>query len=51
MLELTLDYPGNYVLLDHALARTDRGAFGVLHVTGKADPDIYNGIITPGGGH
>lgn len=51
MVEFTVDYPGNFVLVDHALARVDRGAWGVLHVTGEADPTIYNGEIQTGGGH
>jgi nitrite reductase (NO-forming) len=51
MVEFKLEYPGNFVLVDHALARVDRGAWGVLHVTGEADPSIYNGDIQTGGGH
>jgi nitrite reductase (NO-forming) len=51
MVEFKLEYPGNFVLVDHALARVDRGAWGVLKVTGEADPEIYNGDITTGGGH
>jgi nitrite reductase (NO-forming) len=31
--ELTLDKPGDYLLVDHALTRTARGALGILHVT------------------
>lgn len=34
-----------------ALARLDRGAWGVLHVEGPADPSIFDGIIESGGGH
>ena len=33
MVEFKVDYPGNYVLVDHALARIDRGAWGVLNVS------------------
>ncbi|MCC6568640.1 MAG: nitrite reductase, copper-containing [Anaerolineales bacterium] len=51
MIEFKADYPGNYVLVDHALARTDRGAWGMLHVIGEADKTIYDGSIIPGGGH
>jgi nitrite reductase (NO-forming) len=51
MVEFKVDYPGNYVLVDHALARVDRGAWGMLHVTGEADPAIYDGQIQTGGGH
>lgn len=51
MVEFKVEYPGKYVLVDHALARVDRGAWGVLTVTGEADPSIYNGDIQTGGGH
>lgn len=43
IIEITVDYPGNYVLVDHALMRTDKGAWGILEVTGEADPNIYDG--------
>jgi nitrite reductase (NO-forming) len=43
IVEFTVDYPGNYVLVDHALMRTDKGAWGVLTVTGEADPTIFDG--------
>lgn len=49
--EFKVDYPGNYVLVDHALSRLDRGAWGVLHVTGDADPAIFQGEIQSGHGH
>ena len=42
MVELQLDVPGNYVLVDHALTRVDRGAWGILKVTGKEDKTIYS---------
>ncbi len=51
MVEFKVDYPGNYLLVDHALSRVDRGAWGVLHVEGEADPAIYNGEIQSGDGH
>jgi len=51
MIEFKLDYPGNYILVDHALSRLDRGAWGMLHVTGEADPAIFDGHIQSGGGH
>ncbi len=37
--------------MDHALARLDRGAWGVLMVEGQADPSIYDGVIESGHGH
>jgi nitrite reductase (NO-forming) len=49
--EFKLDYPGNYVLVDHALSRAERGLVGILHVEGVADPSIFDGKIMPGGGH
>jgi nitrite reductase (NO-forming) len=51
MVEFTVNYPGKYPLVDHALARMDRGAWGVLTVTGKADAGIFDGVIESGGGH
>jgi nitrite reductase (NO-forming) len=51
MVEFGLNYPGNFILVDHALARLDRGAWGVLHVEGEADKSIFDGVIESGGGH
>lgn len=51
VVEFRADYPGNYVLVDHALARVDRGAWGLLRVEGDADPMIFDGEIESGGGH
>lgn len=49
--EFTVDYPGNYILVDHALSRLDRGAWGVLQVKGEANPAIFEGEIQSGHGH
>lgn len=49
--EFKLDVPGNYTLVDHALARMERGLLGVLHVEGQKNPEIYNGEVMPGMGH
>jgi len=43
MVEFKVDYPGNYVLVDHALARIDRGAWGILNVTGAKNDKLYSG--------
>ena len=51
VVEFKADYPGNYVLVDHALARTDRGAWGILKVEGEVDPTIFDGEIESGPGH
>ena len=42
---------GNYTLVDHALARMERGLVGVLHVEGPTNPDIYHGEVMPGMSH
>ena len=49
--EMKLEVPGNYVLVDHALSRLERGLVGILHVEGAANPDIFDGKIEPGSGH
>lgn len=43
IVEFKVEYPGNYVLVDHALMRTDKGAWGVLEVSGEKDLNIFNG--------
>ena len=49
--EVKLDVPGNYILVDHALSRMERGLVGILHVEGAANPEIFDGKIEPGSGH
>lgn len=49
--EFKLHVPGNYTIVDHALARVERGLAGLLIVEGAPDPDIYNGKVMPGMGH
>jgi len=49
--DFTADYPGKYILVDHALARLDRGAWGVIEVTGEPDQSIFKGDIQSGMGH
>ncbi|HEY1154266.1 MAG TPA: copper-containing nitrite reductase, partial [Pseudolabrys sp.] len=49
--EFKLDVPGNYILVDHALARMERGLVGMLHVEGPPNPEIYDGKVEPGSGH
>lgn len=51
VVEFTADYPGDYVLVDHALSRLDRGAWGTLHVEGPADHSIYDGLMEAGHEH
>lgn len=40
VVELTVENAGEYVLLDHAIARIDRGAYGLLVVDGEPDPEL-----------
>ena len=49
--EFKLHVPGNYTIVDHALARVERGLAGLLIVEGAPDPEIYNGTVMPGMGH
>lgn len=51
MVEFGLEVPGNYILVDHALARLQRGLAGFLVVEGPQNPEIYNGTPMPGSGH
>jgi nitrite reductase (NO-forming) len=49
--EIKLQVPGNYTLVDHALARLERGLVGILNVEGPPNPEIYNGKVMSGMGH
>lgn len=51
IVEFKVDVPGNYTLVDHALARAERGLLGILSVEGQPNPEIYNGQTMPGMGH
>ena len=39
--EFSLDVPGNYLLVDHALYRVGKGAAGLLKVSGAHDDGLY----------
>ena len=51
MVEFALEVPGNYILVDHALARLQRGLAGFLVVEGPEDAEIFHGTPTDGSGH
>lgn len=51
IVEFGLEMPGTYVLVDHALARADRGAWGTLTVIGSASSTIYDGDFTSPSSH
>ena len=42
IVELTVQHPGSYLLVDHALSRAGKGAVGVLEVTGEAVPGVFH---------
>ena len=42
MVEFKTDYPGKYILVDHALSRVEKGLAGVLKVSGEADKAIFH---------
>lgn len=45
IVEFKVDYPGEYVLVDHSLSRAfNKGAIGKLKVTGEANPIIHNKV-------
>lgn len=51
MVEFDLEVPGNFILVDHALSRLQRGLAGYLVVEGDPNPEIFNGSPTSGSGH
>ncbi|MEX1248053.1 MAG: copper-containing nitrite reductase [Anaerolineales bacterium] len=42
IVEFTLQVPGDYILVDHALSRLERGLVGILHVEGDPNPDVFH---------
>lgn len=51
MVEFTLDVPGRYILVDHALSRMERGLAGYLYAEGADNPQVFQGELTEGSGH
>jgi nitrite reductase (NO-forming) len=53
MVEFKTDFPGRYLLVDHALSRVEKGVGGFLTVKGKADPAIFHSDqpVYPHSGH
>ncbi len=44
VVEFTIDVPGDYVLVDHALARMNKGAWAILHVEGEENPEVFEAL-------
>lgn len=51
VVEFTVDVPGRYILVDHALSRLQRGLAAFLIAEGEPNPQVYDGEETPGSGH
>ncbi len=51
MVEFDVEVPGNYILVDHALSRLQRGLAGFLMVEGDPNPAVFDGTPTGGSGH
>lgn len=49
--EFTVEVPGKYTLVDHALFRVMKGAAGALVVEGEHDESIYSPAPSPGSSH
>jgi len=53
VVDFKLEVPGNYIMVDHALSRLERGGAGILHVEGADAPSIFTAPPNPhkGSGH
>jgi nitrite reductase (NO-forming) len=51
MVEFRADVPGTYMLVDHSILRVDKGALGMLQVSGTATPIFTDGGAGGGGMH
>ncbi len=51
VVDFAVEVPGTYMLVDHSIFRTAKGALGHLVVTGADRPDIYDPPASGGGGH
>ena len=51
VVEIKLEVPGRYILVDHALSRLQRGLAGYLYVEGDPNPDVFNADTTSGSSH
>ncbi len=44
IVEFMVDVPGKYLIVDHARARMNKGAWAVLEVTGEENPSIFKKV-------
>lgn len=45
VVDLKLEAPGTYILVDHSLSRLKKGAAGFLEVEGAENPDVFQPIV------
>ncbi len=43
VVDFKVEVPGDYILVDHSINRVLKGAAGILHVTGEAEPGTFSG--------
>jgi nitrite reductase (NO-forming) len=49
MVEFRVDVPGTFIIVDHSIFRAfNKGALGMLKVTGDEDKKIYSGVVQEG---
>ncbi len=49
IVEFRVDVPGTFILVDHSIFRAfNKGALGMLKVTGEENKDIYSGVVQEG---
>jgi nitrite reductase (NO-forming) len=49
IVEFRVDVPGTFILVDHAIFRAfNKGALGMLKVSGEENKDIYSGVVQEG---
>lgn len=44
IVDFKIDYPGNYILVDHSIFRVAKGAIGMISAEGKADDSIIKSL-------
>jgi nitrite reductase (NO-forming) len=42
--EMTMEVPGDYLIVDHSIFRIHKGALGAIHVEGPDNPEVYNPV-------
>ena len=45
IVDIKLEVPGTYILVDHSLSRLQKGAAGFLEVKGPENPDVFQPVM------